>query len=173
MVRIDGIPIKEFDEQALRQQVGAALDDHLPDETSIHENISGFSGANGEQVAAAAEISGLSRDVAAFPQGMGTQVGPWGSLLSAGQRQRMMLARALVTEPAVVLIDDALHALDADTECDLLDRIRKNGRTLVIASRRPAVLRNADQVVVIEGGKITARGTFDSLSKTCAAALIR
>lgn len=162
-VRYDGVPIEEIAQESRYKQVGIALHDQLPDDASVYENIAGFTGASREQVAAAAELSGFSTEVARFPQGMGTEVGPWGSLLSAGQRQRMMLARALVTDPGIVFVDDALSALDVAAARDLLDRLRKAGKTLVVSSQRPGVLRGADCVVVLDDGVVTARGSFDSV----------
>jgi ATP-binding cassette subfamily B protein len=110
-------------------------------------------------------IAGLDRDMHLFPNGWDTVVGERGITLSGGQKQRVALARALAIDPAILLLDDALSAVDAETEERILSALlqERRGKTTVIVSHRISTLRNTDQIVVLDGGKIVQRGTHEML----------
>ena len=118
-----------------------------------------------DEVRRAAEAAGLERDLAALPEGFHTVVGERGITLSGGQRQRVALARALVARPRVLILDDSLSSVDAETEKEILGRLDEvmRGRTAIIISHRVAAVRRAHQIAVLEGGKLVERGTHDEL----------
>jgi ATP-binding cassette subfamily B protein len=108
----------------------------------------------------------LTDDLATMADGLDTVVGPRGVRLSGGQRQRIALARALLRDPALLVLDDFSSGLDAHTEAAILTELRRSGSTIVAASTRPAVLAAADQVVLIDDGRVVARGTLTDLIAT-------
>jgi ATP-binding cassette subfamily B protein len=112
-----------------------------------------------------AELSRLARDVADFPLGYQTRVGERGMTLSGGQKQRAALARALYIDPRILMLDDAMSALDTHTEHEILEGLRefRRGRTSLIVSHRVSTVRDADQIIVLEDGRISERGTHDEL----------
>ncbi|HEV7571116.1 MAG TPA: ATP-binding cassette domain-containing protein, partial [Thermoanaerobaculia bacterium] len=110
-------------------------------------------------------MAGLSGDVATFPQGLETMIGERGITLSGGQKQRTAIARALVREPAILILDDALSAVDTNTEEQILRSLReiRKGRTALIVSHRVSSVKDADHIIVIDDGRIVERGTHDAL----------
>jgi ATP-binding cassette, subfamily B, multidrug efflux pump len=117
------------------------------------------------RVGGAAEAAGLERDLGMMPEGLGTIVGERGITLSGGQRQRVALARALATAPRLLVLDDSLSSVDAETERRILRHLRDvmHGRTAVLISHRVAAIKDADQIIVLDQGKVVARGTHEEL----------
>ncbi|BDP42194.1 ABC transporter ATP-binding protein [Deinococcus aetherius] len=117
------------------------------------------------RVREAARLAGLADDVEAFPQGYDTMLGERGVTLSGGQRQRTAIARAIVREPHILILDDSLSAVDTETERRILDGLREisRGRTVLLIAHRVSTLRHADQIVVLEEGRVTEQGTHDEL----------
>ncbi len=117
------------------------------------------------EVTAAAAAAGLTRDLAVMPEGLGTIVGERGITLSGGQRQRVALARALSSTPRLLVLDDSLSSVDAETEREILRHLRAvmHGRTAVLISHRVAAIKDADQIIVLDQGKVVARGTHAEL----------
>jgi ATP-binding cassette subfamily B multidrug efflux pump len=109
--------------------------------------------------------AGLTRDLAVMPEGLGTIVGERGITLSGGQRQRVALARALAAMPRLLVLDDSLSSVDAETERLILGHLRAvmHGRTAVLISHRVAAIKDADQILVIDQGRIVERGSHDEL----------
>jgi ATP-binding cassette, subfamily B, multidrug efflux pump len=118
-----------------------------------------------DAIAEAAEISRLARDVGEFPLGYQTRIGERGITLSGGQKQRTAIARALYIDPRILILDDAMSAVDTQTEHEILQGLRefRRGRTTLIVSHRVSTVRDADQIVVLERGRIAERGTHDEL----------
>jgi ATP-binding cassette subfamily B protein len=110
-------------------------------------------------------VARLDGDVERFPAGYATMVGERGLTLSGGQKQRTAIARALLTDPRILLLDDALSAVDTYTEEEILRRLRTvmRERTSILVSHRVSTVRHADLILVLEGGRITERGTHDDL----------
>jgi ATP-binding cassette, subfamily B, multidrug efflux pump len=163
---IDGIPIEAVSIHQLREWIGMVPQESFLFSESIAENIR-FGRAEAEQrdIDRAASLAGLSGDVATFPQGLDTVIGERGITLSGGQKQRTAIARALVREPAILILDDSLSAVDTATEERILDALRtvREGRTVLIVSHRVSSVKDADHIVVLEDGAIVERGTHEAL----------
>lgn len=133
---------------------------------TLRENVAfGRPDASDEDVARAVALASLDEDVAGFPEGLSTVVGERGVTLSGGQRQRATLARAALLEPRILILDDALSSVDADTEQKILHRLENamRGRTAIVVTHRPAVLAQMDRIVVLEQGRIVEDDTHDNL----------
>jgi ATP-binding cassette subfamily B protein len=163
---IDGNDIRTIPLDVLRSHIG-----YVPQETflfsdTISENI-GYGTDNGteEHVHEAAEISRLAHDVSDFPRGYATMLGERGITLSGGQKQRTSIARAVMRKPKILILDDALSAVDTFTEEEILKRLRTimQGRTSIIISHRISTVKDADQIVVLHEGTIAERGTHAEL----------
>jgi ATP-binding cassette subfamily B protein len=163
---VDGHDIRTIPLEVLRSHIG-----YVPQETflfsdTISENI-GYGTDNGteEHVHEAAEISRLAHDVSDFPRGYATMLGERGITLSGGQKQRTSIARAVMRKPKILILDDALSAVDTFTEEEILKRLRTimQGRTSIIISHRISTVKDADQIVVLHEGKIAERGTHAEL----------
>jgi ATP-binding cassette subfamily B protein len=163
---IDGKDVRTIPLEILRSNIG-----YVPQETflfsdSIMENISyGTDNGTEEHVKAAAEISQIVRDVQEFPQEFKTMVGERGITLSGGQKQRTSIARAVMRKPTILLLDDALSAVDTYTEEEILKRLRSvmKERTSIIIGHRISTVKDADQIVVLHEGQIAEQGTHDEL----------
>jgi ATP-binding cassette subfamily B protein len=165
-VLVDGRPVCDYPLAQLRASVG-----YVPQETflfsdTLAENIA-FGVERGEraEVEWAAEIAGLAEDVRGFPEGFDTLVGERGITLSGGQKQRTAIARAVMRQPRILILDDALSAVDTYTEEKILARLRgvMRERTSLIVSHRISTVRDADLIVVLDEGRIVERGTHDEL----------
>ncbi len=163
---IDGVNVRSIPLQVLRSNIG-----YVPQETflfsdTIEENISyGTDNGTEEHVREAAEISQILKDVTGFPQQFTTMLGERGITLSGGQKQRTSIARAVMRRPKILILDDALSAVDTYTEEEILKRLRvvMRGRTSIIISHRISTVKDADQIVVLNDGRIAERGTHDEL----------
>jgi ATP-binding cassette subfamily B protein len=120
-----------------------------------------------DRILHAAAVARIDKDVADFPQGYETTVGERGITLSGGQKQRTALARAIAVDPRILILDDALSAVDTYTEEEILSRLRgvMRERTSIIVSHRISTVRGADRIFVLDGGRIVERGTHDELVK--------
>ena len=163
-ILLDGIPLRELALPALRRAVGFVPQETFLFSQTIGENISlGELDAAGTE--AAARIAQLHDTVADFPAGYETMLGERGINLSGGQKQRAALARALARRPEVVVLDDALSAVDTDTEAAILRELKRAlvGVTTLVVSHRITAVRDADLIVVLERGRIVETGTHDDL----------
>lgn len=167
-VRIDDHPIKDLDLSDLRSQIGYVPQDVFLFSESIRSNIA-FSLDEGPEVTQRVEQAAMAaqvhENIMAFPQGYGTMLGERGITLSGGQKQRVSIARALVREPRILILDDALSAVDTATEDAILQelRLQRKGRTTVIIAHRISTVRHADQILVLEHGRIVERGRHKEL----------
>jgi ATP-binding cassette subfamily B protein len=131
-----------------------------------HLGVPAFTdGAPDPRITAASEVAGLTRDLASMPDHYATVVGERGITLSGGQRQRVALARAIASDPRLLLLDDSLSSVDAETERVILERLQNvlAGRTAILISHRVAAVKNAHQIVVLEEGKVVEAGTHAQL----------
>jgi len=165
-VFIGGKDICAFGLESLRSVFGVVPQESFLFSETIRGNILfSSSDMNQERFDEIARIAGLDRDLHLFPQGWETVVGERGITLSGGQKQRIALARALAVNPDILLLDDALSAVDAETEERILRALleERRGKTTVIVSHRISTLRNADQIIVLDGGMIRQKGTHEEL----------
>ena len=165
-VFIDGISVRDYPLPQLRSNIG-----YVPQETflfsdSLAENVAfGVEKAQRAEIEWAAEIAGLTEDVRAFADGFDTMVGERGITLSGGQKQRTAIARAVMREPKILILDDALSSVDTYTEEKILGQLRgvMRDRTSVIISHRVSTVREADLICVLDEGRIIEQGTHDEL----------
>ncbi|MCA1613893.1 MAG: ABC transporter ATP-binding protein/permease, partial [Acidobacteria bacterium] len=165
-VFVDGVDVLDYPLAQLRSAVG-----YVPQETflfsdALSENIAfGVERAARAEVEWAAEIAGLADDVRGFPEGFDTLVGERGITLSGGQKQRTAIARAVMRQPRILILDDALSSVDTYTEEKILGRLRgvMRERTSLIVSHRISTVRDADLICVLEDGRVVERGTHDEL----------
>ncbi len=165
-VLLDGIDLRRMDPAELRRWIGFVPQETFLFSATIAGNIAfGVEGATPEQIRRAAEMAGLAEDIEGFPLGYETMVGERGITLSGGQKQRTAIARALLREPRILILDDALSAVDTLTEERILTHLAgaMRGRTVILISHRVSTVRQADAIVVLERGKIVERGTHEEL----------
>ena len=165
-IRIDGHPIETLSLRQIRDWIGVVPQETFLFSESIEENIRfGRAAASDDEVGMAADLAGLATDVATFPQGLGTVIGERGITLSGGQKQRTAIARALVRNPLVLILDDSLSAVDTATEERILQSLRqiRQGRTVLIVSHRVSSVKDADHIIVLDEGRVVERGSHGAL----------
>jgi ATP-binding cassette subfamily B multidrug efflux pump len=168
-VMIDGYDVREASLRSLRNQIGIVLQDIYIFSTTIKENITfGRPDATDEDVIEAAKAAQIHDYIASLPKGYDTEVGERGLTLSGGQRQRVAIARVLLMNPAILILDDSTSNVDAETEVLIRKAIDAllEGRTALIITQRASTCENADKVVVVDEGQIVAIGKHDALLKT-------
>lgn len=165
-VLIDGRSIREYSLDELRAAIGYVPQDTFLFSDTLRENISfGVNDAPDEEVFQAAEIASISGEIEQFPKRFETMVGERGITLSGGQKQRTAIARAVLRQPKILILDDALASVDTDTEEKILQRLREvmRDRTTVIVAHRISTTKMADQIVVLRDGRIAERGSHEEL----------
>jgi ATP-binding cassette, subfamily B, multidrug efflux pump len=183
-VFIDGVDVREIPLETLRRAIGFVPQEPFLFSDTLADNVAfgfdaaddrgaplsgppnpGREGSRDERIVGAAGIARLDKDVADFPKGYETMVGERGITLSGGQKQRTALARAIAVDPRILILDDALSAVDTYTEEEILSRLRTvmRSRTSIIVSHRISTVRGADLILVLDKGRIAERGTHDEL----------
>ncbi|NOT45568.1 MAG: ABC transporter ATP-binding protein [Acidobacteria bacterium] len=167
-VFIDGLDVRHLPLAVLRRAIGFVPQEPFLFGATVGENVAfGVPEADttGERVMRAAAVARLDADVAAFPRGYDTVVGERGITLSGGQKQRTAIARAVAVDPRILVLDDALSAVDTSTEDEILRRLSDvmRTRTSILVSHRVSTVRHADQILVLQEGRIVERGTHASL----------
>lgn len=165
-VFVDGVSVRKYPLEQLRRAIG-----FVPQETFLFSNILaenialGVESAKQEEIEEAAEIAGLAPDIATFQYGYEQIIGERGITLSGGQKQRTAIARAVIRNPRILILDDALSAVDTLTEEKVLNNLRdvRAGRTTLIVSHRISTVRDADLICVLEAGAIVEQGTHEEL----------
>src|SRR3954453_5267690 len=165
-VSFGGVDLRQFDPHELRRQIGFVPQETFLFSATLAENIAwGVEHATKAEIERAAEIAGLASDIAGFPDGLDTVVGERGLTLSGGQKQRTAIARAVLRNPKILILDDALSSVDTYTEERILGRLRQGmlDRTSLIVSHRISTVRDADLICVLEEGAIVERGAHSEL----------
>ncbi len=166
MVLIDGRPIREYSLAWLRKNIGFVPQETFLFSDTIRENIAfGADGATDEDIRRAAYVARIGAEIESFPDGYETTVGERGITLSGGQKQRTAIARAVIRDPRILVLDDALASVDTQTEDHILNHLRDvmQGRTTIFISHRVSTVRNADKIAVLHDGQIVEYGTHDEL----------
>ncbi len=165
-VLLDGRDIREYELESLRSAFGIVPQSTFLFSATISENISfALSAQDERRLEEVGDISMIARDVAEFPGGWDTTVGERGLTLSGGQKQRVAIARALAKEPEILIFDDALSAVDTETEEKILSKLLdyRRGRTNLIVSHRVSTLQHTDRILVLDGGRAVQLGTHEEL----------
>jgi ATP-binding cassette subfamily B protein len=165
-VFIDGVPVEEIPLEELRRSIGFIPQDTFLFGETIRENIAfGVENASDAEVERAAGVSKISADIEQFPAGFDTMVGERGITLSGGQKQRTAISRAVIRDPEILILDDALSSVDTETEERILQDLRQvlKGRTSLLISHRVSTVKEADEIVVLDRGEIVERGTHSEL----------
>ena len=163
---IDGVPIRQIPLQTLRRDIGFVPQETFLFSETIRENIRlGAPNASDAEVERAAEISNILPEINGFPKKFDTMVGERGLTLSGGQKQRTAISRAVIRNPRILILDDALSSVDTYTEETILRQLTgvMAGRTTILISHRVSTIQNADEIVVLHDGEIAERGTHAEL----------
>jgi ATP-binding cassette subfamily B protein len=161
-VLVDGVDVRDVTRRSLRREVGVISQDPFLFSATVRENIAfGASEATDEQVVEAARAAQAHEFVEALPDGYDTVIGERGITLSGGQRQRLAIARAILIDPRILVLDDATASVDATTEARIREGLAEvmRGRTTIIIAHRLSTIQLADEIVVLEHGRVAARGT--------------
>ncbi len=166
VVKIDGRDVRDYKVNPLREQIGYVLQDTVLFRGTILENIAfGRPNATREEIVDAAQLANADEFIARMPKGYETMVGERGSTLSGGQRQRIGIARVMVRNSPILLLDEPTAALDSESEkvvIEALERLMK-GRTVITIAHRLSTIRDADKIIVISGGVVAESGNHDEL----------
>ncbi len=165
-VLVDGIPVRELPLKTLRSHIGFVPQETFLFSDSIRENIRfGVPASSDSEVERAAEVSNILPDIQGFPKGFDSMVGERGLTLSGGQKQRVAISRAIIRDPRILILDDALSSVDTYTEEKILRHLTEvmAGRTTILISHRVSTIRNADEIVVLHDGTIAERGSHEEL----------
>ena len=165
-VRIDGADVRDVDLASLRHAIAVVTDDPFLFSATVHENIAyGRPDATREEVVRAAEVAQADDFISELPKGYETRVGERGLTLSGGQRQRIAIARAVLADPRILVLDDATSSVDASTEQEIKTALREvmAGRTTFVIAHRLSTIALADEIVVLEDGRVAAHGSHDEL----------
>jgi len=167
-IYIDDVPIEDYKIEDVRNLVGYVPQENMLFKRPVNENILiGNPNARIEDLDKAVKIADFEKDIIYLTDGLRTMVGEAGSTLSGGQKQRLSIARALIKNPQILILDDSLSAVDGATESNIIEHLKefRKGKTNIIVAHRFSAIRDADQIFVLENGAITQRGTHSELLK--------
>ena len=165
---IDGVDLNKWDPADLRRQISYATQEAFLFSDTIAENIQmGYPGKDMDAIECVSGITHLTEDIRSFESGFDTMVGERGVMLSGGQKQRVSIARALIRNPGILILDDVTSAVDTETEAKIFSRLKDVmvGRTTLIISQRISTIRNMDKIIFMEKGRIVEQGTHEDLIK--------
>jgi subfamily B ATP-binding cassette protein MsbA len=165
-IEIDGVDIREYKLAGLRDQIGYVLQETVLFQGTIRDNIAyGRAGATEEQVLEAAKLADADEFIAKMPHGYDTVVGERGATLSGGQRQRIGIARAIIRNNPILILDEPTAALDTESEQSVVKALETlmKGRTVITIAHRLSTIRDADKILVLKEGVVAEQGTHDEL----------
>jgi ATP-binding cassette, subfamily B, multidrug efflux pump len=165
-VLLDGVDLRDLDPEWVRRQIGFVPQETFLFSATLADNIAwGVEGATEDDISGAADLAGLTTDIAGFPAGYQTMIGERGLTLSGGQKQRVAIARAVLRDPRILILDDALSSVDTLTEESILTGLAEvmRGRTTILISHRVSTVQAASRIFVIEHGEVAEQGTHDQL----------
>jgi ATP-binding cassette subfamily B multidrug efflux pump len=164
-IAISGVPIERIDMDQLKTWYGYVPQEPFLFSKTVKNNIGFGNGTSEEQLEHALTASAFSKDLSYLPDGLDTLVGEKGVALSGGQKQRVSIARALIASPAILMLDDAMSAVDARTEAEIIENIRTSrvNQTTIISTHRLSAIRHADWILVLDDGRIVEQGTHAQL----------
>lgn len=163
---LGGVDVRELSLSELRSLIGMVPQDVFLFSTTVRENIAyGRPEATEEEIWRAAELAGIAEEIRSFPDGLDTVVGERGLTLSGGQRQRVGIARALLMDPPILILDDALSSVDAKVEEEILRNLREvlRRKTAIVVAHRISAVRGADWIIVLSDGRIVEQGDHNRL----------
>ena len=170
MIRVGGQDVRDLTLESLRASIGLVMEDSFLFSDTIRANISyGLPDATHEQIVAAARAAEADEFITSLPDGYDTVIGEQGLTLSGGQRQRVSLARALISNPAILILDDATSAIDAGIEAQIHATLHKvmAGRTTLLIAHRRSTLQLAGRIAVLDEGRLVDEGTHEELTARC------
>lgn len=165
-ITISGVPLEQLAIEQVQRWIGYVPQDHVLFSRTVRENILfGRKEATEEELNKAIDLAAFRKDIEMLPNGLDTLVGEKGVALSGGQKQRLSIARALLIEPEILILDDALSAVDAKTEATIVENIRRErvGKTTIITTHRLSAVEHADWILVLDDGKMIEEGTHEQL----------
>lgn len=165
-IAIGDFSVAHLSKRDVRERIGYVSQENILFSRTVKENIKfGKNDATDAEIAEAIHLANFTKDVARLPQGLETLVGEKGIAISGGQKQRISIARAMIKNPDILILDDSLSAVDAKTETAIIDNIQKSrkGKTTIISTHRLSAVQHADHIVVLERGEIIERGTHQEL----------
>ena len=165
-IKIDGTDIRDMSQETLRRNIGVVLQENYLFHGTVFDNIAyAKPDATHEEVIAAAKVSGAHQFIMKLPDGYNTYIGERGQTLSGGEKQRISIARAMLHNPKILILDEATASLDTETEKNIQDALQKltERRTTIAIAHRLSTLRNATKLVVLDKGKVAEIGTHNEL----------
>ncbi|TDM15666.1 ABC transporter ATP-binding protein [Macrococcus bovicus] len=165
-ITLGGVQIGQLTKRQVREKIGYVSQENILFSRSVRDNILfGRPDASEEEIARAIELASFTEDVKRLPQGLDTLVGEKGIAISGGQKQRISIARAMIKNPDILILDDSLSAVDAKTETAIIEHIQqsRSGKTTIISTHRLSAVQHADLIVVLDNGEIIQQGTHASL----------
>ncbi|MEB3751584.1 ABC transporter transmembrane domain-containing protein [Geobacillus sp. FSL W8-0032] len=165
-ITVSGVPLERIPMEQVRGWIGYVPQDHVLFSKTVKENIVfGRKEAADEEFQKAIDLAAFRNDIEMLPEGLDTLVGEKGIALSGGQKQRLSIARALLMNPEILILDDALSAVDAKTEAAIMENIRREraGKTTIITTHRLSAIEHADWILVLDDGKVIEQGTHEQL----------
>ncbi|TGV05118.1 ABC transporter ATP-binding protein, partial [Mesorhizobium sp. M00.F.Ca.ET.186.01.1.1] len=163
---INQIPLAQIELDNIKSWIGYVPQEQILFSRSVRENVMfGKQDGTEEQLQEALKLAAFAKDVQFLPEGLDTLVGEKGVALSGGQKQRVSIARALMTDPEILILDDAMSAVDGKTEAEMIANIRREraGKTTLIATHRLSAVAHADWILVMDEGKVVEEGTHEQL----------
>jgi ATP-binding cassette subfamily B multidrug efflux pump len=168
IVEVGGVEVRRFDPEELRRAIGFVPQETFLFSATLAENIAwGVPNATPDRIRWAAHVAGLAPDLETFPAGLDTMIGERGLTLSGGQKQRTAIARAILRDPRILILDDALSSVDTVTEERILNGLAAvmRDRTTVLISHRVSTVKNADRIVVLNRGSVVEIGSHEELER--------